>query len=174
MSPTHNEIRRSLIRLPRPLWIGLAATFLIVAAIGLGVGLPIWRQQVAIRDMERMKGIVTTTKGGPEWLRDFLGDERMKTMDDVTEVNLAMAEITDGNLRDVAEFKDLTTLNLARTSVTDAGLELGAVFSDCQPRFAASGNCLQSRRRGSHNREHRRRTIFAGRLASDGLRSPSC
>ena len=46
--PTLPELRRFSIRLPRPLWIGLAAIVLVVVAVGLRVGVPIYRQQVAL------------------------------------------------------------------------------------------------------------------------------
>src|SRR5258708_4395822 len=70
--------RRFSIRLPRPLWIGLATAALVVIAGILRVVIPAYRQQVAIREIRRNRGEVPTERAGPEWLRDSLGDERMK------------------------------------------------------------------------------------------------
>jgi hypothetical protein len=99
-NPTISTSRRFSIRVPRPLWIGLAAVVVVVAGVGIRVGVPVYRQHMAIREIERLKGIVTTKKGGPEWLRGWVGDPRMTMLDHVTDVNLAMTEITDDGLRD--------------------------------------------------------------------------
>jgi hypothetical protein len=83
--PVIREPSRFSMRLPRPLWIGVAAVVLVVVAAGLQVGTPMYGQHVAICEIERLKGIVTTKKGGPAWLRRWLGDERMRMLDDVTQ-----------------------------------------------------------------------------------------
>lgn len=64
--PTTPESRRFSIRLPRPLWIGLATVVLVVVTIGLQFGVPIYRRHVAIREIERLGGKFETSKGGPE------------------------------------------------------------------------------------------------------------
>ncbi len=52
--------RRFSIRLPRPLWIGLAAAVLVVGALGLGFGVRIWRQYATVQAIERLGGAVGT------------------------------------------------------------------------------------------------------------------
>jgi internalin A len=118
-------VRRFLVtlRLPHWKWLLYVAIPFVLAAVALPFAIPVYQKHVAIREIERLKGIVTTTKGGPEWLREWLGDEQGRMFDDVTGVNLAMTEITDDGLRHVAVFKTLVNLNLARTKVTDAGIE---------------------------------------------------
>ena len=47
-----SEPRGPALRLPRPLWFGLAALVLVIAALGIRIGVPIYRQQAAIREIE--------------------------------------------------------------------------------------------------------------------------
>ena len=58
------EPRRIVFRVPRPLWIGLATVVLVVAGLGLRFYMPIYRQQVAIREIKRVGG---QTEMGPGW-----------------------------------------------------------------------------------------------------------
>ena len=118
-----SEHKTMTLRLPHWKWFLFVTIPLVVVAVIMPFALPIYGQHVAIREIERLKGIVTTEKGGPEWLRAWLGDETMRVWDDVTEVNLAMTDISDDGLRHVAAFKNLARLNLSRTKVTDAGIE---------------------------------------------------
>jgi hypothetical protein len=66
--PISVDPRRVSIPLPRPLWIGLVAVVLAVVATGLQFGLPIYRQQAAIREIERAGGRVHVVPRGPAWL----------------------------------------------------------------------------------------------------------
>lgn len=137
---------RYSIPLPRPFWIGLAAAVLLVAAVALRIGAPIYQEQAAIREIERLGGTVFVEKGGPVWLRNRLGDERMTWFEHVNSVqlygiratdgacvhlarfshlqHLALdgAEITDGGLVSLAGLTNLTTLSLGNTRITDSGL----------------------------------------------------
>src|SRR5436190_1089315 len=99
--------RRFSIRLPRPLWIGVAAGVLIAATIGLRVGLPICKQRAAIQEIQRLGGRVVARPRGPEWLRSRAGEERMKIICDVTEVWLSKKHATDATL---TRLKGLTHL----------------------------------------------------------------
>ena len=110
--------------MPRPLWIGLAAAMLVLAAVSLHVGVPIYRQRVAIREIERVKGEVLLTRPrGPEWLRGLLGDRwKRLLLDEVVSVNLADSEVTDSTLVHLKELPGLEHLWLNRTGVSDAGL----------------------------------------------------
>src|SRR5688572_3307689 len=89
---------RRFIRLPRPLWIFLATVVVIVAAVGLRIGLPIYHQHLAIREIERLGGTVELTEGGPRWLRDRVGDQWMTPFDDVEGVILSGTQVTDAEL----------------------------------------------------------------------------
>jgi hypothetical protein len=121
--PTIAEPRRFSIWLPRPLWIGLASIVLVVVAVGLQFGLPIYRQQMAIRAIERVGGRIDGVKlRGPDWLRKRLGDERMKLFNEVTAVDLYRSRATDVTLSEIRGLSGMQRLNLVNANVTDAGL----------------------------------------------------
>src|SRR5437879_6523126 len=102
--PTPAEPRRFSIRLPRPMWIGLATVLLIGAAIFVRVGLPIYRQHLAIREIERLGGYVETRPRGPEWLRDWVGNERFRLCEDVdlVRVDRPTVAVTEATLAHVS------------------------------------------------------------------------
>ena len=117
--------RRIVVRLPRPLWIGLAAVAVIVLAVGLRVGLPIYRQQVAVGEIERLGGWVFTAPRTPEWLYDLLYRMNQglgERSDVVISVCLDHREATDGTLYYLGSLSELKELRLNGTQVTDAGL----------------------------------------------------
>jgi hypothetical protein len=121
--PIAIERRRFSIRLPRPLWIGLATVVLVVFAAGLKIGTTIYRQHVAFREIERVGGSVSTDPRGPEWLRDRVGDEWMKlTGDVVIGAHLEHTHLTDATLRDIRWLTELQGLCLYCTRVNDADL----------------------------------------------------
>src|SRR5262245_2417071 len=86
-NPLSIQPRRFSIRLPRPLWIGSVAGVLVVVAVGLPIGVPVYRQYVAIREIEEVGGRVETYARGPKWLRRQFGDcQWMKPFDEVVSV----------------------------------------------------------------------------------------
>src|SRR4029077_4291738 len=95
---------------------------LVVVVVGLQFGLPVYRQHVANRDIERLGGTVETRPGGPKWLRYGVGNEPMKLFDQVIAVNLANRHVTDAILIDIGRLTSLQKLRLANTPVTDQGL----------------------------------------------------
>ena len=104
------------------LWIGLAAVVLVVVAVGLQVGLPIYRQQVAIREIKRLGGYMNTRERGPAWVQRLMGDERMDLLDEVVYVALDEKDVNDETLRHLSCLTGLEGLALTGTRVTDAGL----------------------------------------------------
>src|SRR5207247_2114243 len=96
---------------------------LVVAGAALRFGIPVYRQQQAIREIEALGGNVTIIEGGPDWLRVQVGDEWMKVLDDVVSVQLDSSRITDAGLVHLMSLTKLETLDLDNTQVTDAGLE---------------------------------------------------
>jgi hypothetical protein len=48
MSPTPPKPGHHSIRLPRPLWIGVATGVLVIVALSLRFGIPTYRQRAAI------------------------------------------------------------------------------------------------------------------------------
>ena len=111
-----------MIRLPRPLWIGLAACVLVIVAIGVQVGVPIYRQESAIREIERLGGTVQLRPRGPQWLRDRIGDRAQRLCGEIAGVYLRDCPATDETLRTVCRLPGLKGLSLSNTNVTDAGL----------------------------------------------------
>jgi hypothetical protein len=96
--PTAAQERRLAICLPRPLWIGLAALVLVLVGGGLRIGVPIWQQQAAIREIERLGGWVGTEDGGPDWLRRVVGRDWMKPFDTVTSADLSDSRLAPRDL----------------------------------------------------------------------------
>src|SRR5260370_42201108 len=105
--PIPPEPRRFSIRIPQPLWIGLVTAVLVVVAAGLQVIIPVWRQQRAIREIRRLGGRIVIEKGGPEWLRERVGDEHMKYFDRVVKADLTVKSVDDSTLRQVAALDNL-------------------------------------------------------------------
>jgi hypothetical protein len=121
-APSPSEPSRFAIRLPRPLWIGVATVVVVVVGLGLRFGLPIYRQHLAIQEIERAGGGVGVEERGPEWLRARLGDERMATFGEVTAVYLAGSQATDATLAHLKLLASVEFLTLDNTHVTDAGM----------------------------------------------------
>jgi hypothetical protein len=95
---------------------------LIVGAVGLRVGMPIFRQHLAIREIERIGGHVDTDARGPTWLRGLVGMEGMKRFDIVTSVDLANTAATDATLSHLACLSELRDIRLTKTQISDVGL----------------------------------------------------
>src|SRR5438874_2664031 len=95
---------RVSIWLPRPLWIGVATIALVIVAVGLRIGMPIYRQQVVIQEIEQLGGKIESRHAGPQWLRDRLGYERAELLDEVFSVSLSDTRATDAT---VARLNDL-------------------------------------------------------------------
>ena len=120
--PVTPDPRCFSIRLPRPLWIGFTAAVLTLVALGLRIGVPIYQQQVAIREIERLGGDIETRQGGPLWLRNRVGDKRRRLFDEVTRVNLMGSDVTDSALASLKMLPHLEQLRLAGRHVTDREL----------------------------------------------------
>jgi hypothetical protein len=125
--PAANSItpdsRRSWIRLPRPLWIGLTASLLVLAAVGLHIGVPIYRQHIAIQAVERLGGQVSSLPRGPNWLRGWLVYPRWRMFHDVVGVRLDDTPADDATLARVECLSNLQELSLVNTRVTEDGLD---------------------------------------------------
>jgi len=122
MSDTPSEPHRLSIALPRPLWLGLATLALIVTALVVQIGVPIYRQEAALREIKRVGGHVGTLPGSPQWLRKKVGDERMRLFEKVTEVDLSGTHVTDTELVFLNGLPHIKHLRLNYTDITDTGL----------------------------------------------------
>ncbi len=119
------KFRGISVRLPRPLWIGLVTVVLVVVAGGLRIGVPIYQQQVAEQEVERLGGWAFKGPREPEWLwsRLFEIDQEWgERTDVVVSVCLRGLAATDDTLDHIGWLSDLKELELVGTHVTDAGL----------------------------------------------------
>src|SRR5262245_4404911 len=116
------ESSRFAVRVPHPLWFVAATIAVIVLALGVLVGVPIYRTHVAIQAIEEAGGLIGSRPRGPEWLRERLGNDSMKWFDEVTTVNLNKTDCTDDTVRYVSALTSLQDLRLDNTRVSDAGL----------------------------------------------------
>lgn len=101
----------------------VATVVLVVVAIALPVGVPIWRQQVLLHEIERLGGLYYTSPRGPDWLRQWIGEEQMAALDDVVRVELDYShDLADADLVPLQQLRKLEQLSLLDTRITDAGL----------------------------------------------------
>jgi hypothetical protein len=109
-------------RMRRWVWFYLAAAVILAVSFGVHYGLPVYRQQQVLDEVARLQGWAGAREGGPKWLREKLGNERMKGFDEIRAVNLDGKEVTDSTLSRLAEIRSLRWLSVNRTQITDAGL----------------------------------------------------
>src|SRR5215471_21359642 len=120
--PATPEPRPSSIWLPRPLWIGLAALMLLIVAAGLGLGVPILRQQLALQEIQNLGGLREVRYAGPRWLQQLLGHEMSSILDVVTVVRLGGTDTGDNDIRFLSGLGTVEHVVLFHTRVTDAAL----------------------------------------------------
>ena len=108
----------------RFLFLCLLACFLVtLLVVGLTVWVPYQRTQSVIREFERIGCEVVTEHGGPEWLREWIGNKRMKMFNKVVSLKLSRGPVSDADLEHLKRLTNLRYLTLGETQVTDAGLE---------------------------------------------------
>ena len=100
----------------------MGLSVVVIAAVAVPPAIPLYRQYVAIREIERLDGWIGAREGGPKWLRDWIGDEPMKAFDRVQAVRLGGTKIDDEGLSRLAALGSLKWLSLDKTGVTDKGL----------------------------------------------------
>ena len=93
-------------RIPHPIWFAVAALLMMVLWVNLSVWLPYHREQVAIREIERLGGIVDTfwdgpewMQDGPEWLQEIVDDGWLSWFDRVYGVTLTGTTVSDEGLK---------------------------------------------------------------------------
>jgi hypothetical protein len=105
--PTTLAPRRFSLRLPRLLWIGLLTAALVVVAVGLGIGMPVYRQHVAWVELERLgAGIGHQQSVTSNFLRR-VGYSYAEEFNDIVEVDFSHAEPDDDALRVVTGLSHL-------------------------------------------------------------------
>src|SRR5690606_16899305 len=124
--------------------LGLLVVVLVVILVTAG-GLFAWkaqRQLSLFQEIDAAGGGVATEPIGPDWLREWVGPERLRAIErpldlhlpnaellgriedgsQVTGINLQSAAVTGDGLKHLAEFSNLEWLILESTKITDQGL----------------------------------------------------
>ncbi|MBI3859561.1 MAG: hypothetical protein HY296_04900 [Thaumarchaeota archaeon] len=126
IDPTTGKPPRRRRWIPLSLRIFLALLGLLAVASFVWIGVPAYRQGVAIREIERLGGTVVRSDVGRAWLRDWLGNERMKMFDEVTFVGFTDGrQATDEALRHLPAFAHLRQLDIADSDnapITEHGI----------------------------------------------------
>ncbi|HEV7404659.1 MAG TPA: hypothetical protein VGO11_17085 [Chthoniobacteraceae bacterium] len=105
-----------------------------------------WRARVldVIAKTNEAKGSLTIAEGGPDWLRELLGDDAMHAFDRLTGISLydggnphdkaykRNESLNDDWLANVADLPDLVSLDLANTSVKGPGLKVVATLKNLE------------------------------------------
>jgi hypothetical protein len=116
----------------------------LLVVLGAWGGGQLYRQKVAIREIKRAGGHIYFEPVGPQWLREFVGEERMAIIDEVDYVHFRPDEATfrrrfsgiycgrtpyttgptidDRSLACLSGISTLRRLDLRWTNVTDAGM----------------------------------------------------
>jgi Leucine-rich repeat (LRR) protein len=122
VDPDITDSRRFFVLLPQPPWSRLLAVVLVIFSVGTRIGLPLYRQAIAIREVERLGGTASIRPWGPEWLRKRFGNSWTKLAGEVVSVDLQVKPASDGTLHHVRCLSGLEALTLNGTQITDAGL----------------------------------------------------
>ena len=117
------------------LWILLAAILIpAIAAVGAVGFSPTWqahwRKCAVLRKIHEHSGLVRVERSGPDWIRPLGGYYRdgdvnspIGVYDQVVEVRLTDAGVSDDLLAALPEFEELRILNLSQNEITGAGLK---------------------------------------------------
>ena len=106
-----------------PLSLKMLVSIIGILSIGAGrEAMRIIRQEAALREIERLQGTVILNQGGPGWLWNLVGHQRMTPFDEVCVIQLWHKRATDDTLRQIGHLTSLRELQLDGTQVTDAGL----------------------------------------------------
>jgi hypothetical protein len=120
--PAMPKPHRFSIRTPAAAWIVLATVVLAVVAAGLHIGVPIWRQQVAIREIERLGGQIEVRNDGALWLQELMGPKDAQIFNVITRVRLGGTDFGDCDMGVLSGLATVERLVLYNTRVTDSGL----------------------------------------------------
>jgi len=107
-------------------WTALLALLLLIVGLPLSYWMPYQRQRWALQALEvaGAKVVVNFGPGGPDWLRNLIGDEAMQVFDEPKRILIvgAAPRFGDEGLRHLAGLANVRTLVLSGTQVSDDGL----------------------------------------------------
>lgn len=119
-----SDTTQTQIRAPHLRYWLWPAVVLILTAIALSVWIPYYREQQLAAKIESWGGVVETYPR-PDWLRDFVGEERLgriKVLNRVTRVQLSETSVSDAEIVQLTELTNIEALYLDDTRMTDEGL----------------------------------------------------
>ena len=87
-----------------------------------------WRKCDVIRQIHERSGLVRVERAGPDWIRPLggyyrAGDSPIGVYDQIVEVRLIDAKVTDEFVASLARFEELRILNLSQNEITGAGIQ---------------------------------------------------
>ena len=112
-----SEDKPKRFKIPHPGVLLAVGLVLVVIAVGLRVWVPYHREQLVVREIERIGGMVGYYYP-PEWLLDWANDEWMKSFDGVYTVGLASKSIRESDLKRLGDLMNLRVLDLAAVEVS--------------------------------------------------------
>jgi hypothetical protein len=118
-----SESSQGSIRRPHWRWCLLWTVLLVFIGTVLRIGVPICRQQAAIREIELLGGKVEMRRNTTDWLRRLLGDDWGRCLDDVAVVSFFGCQIADDDLHGLNRLTRIERLWLGGNGITNAGLE---------------------------------------------------
>src|SRR5262249_18417881 len=101
----------------------LAAILLMVVALGLTFGVPLYRQQTIVNRVELLRGKVERRYPGRGWLARSFGNAGIELLGDVVAVDLTGSNVGDADLALLNNLPHLELLTLTDTKITDHGLD---------------------------------------------------
>src|SRR5262245_11531899 len=112
------------IRLPRPLWIALATGMLVVTAVGVRVGMPIYQRHAAIRTLEQHGAYIEMVDATPDWVRHWAGRELSVIFGEPYSVFVIdeNPRFDDDAMSVLPTLTELIEFGAEGTAVTDAGI----------------------------------------------------
>ena len=122
---TADKPPRSKRLIPVSLMMFVALLVLLLVATLMSFWLPYYREQKVIQKIRDLGGKVEMETGGPEWLRQFVGNEELQNFEvfkRVFLVNLDDTPISNAGLATLCGLANPRILYLRGTDVSDAGV----------------------------------------------------
>jgi hypothetical protein len=121
LDPSNRRRRNSYLGRALPV-----ALVLVLVAVGSVFGVPAYRQQALIREIEAGGGWVETRFTGPDWLQglipDAVGGDGLTGFERFFIVIAGEEPFTDATLKRLGRHRSLVGLTLGKAQITDAGL----------------------------------------------------
>ena len=98
--------------------------FVVLSTWAAWKGVRIDERQTAIREIKRLGGLIVPQDGGPDWLRQLVGDSWMVPLDTIEKIYLDDSMLDDDGLARLKVFTELKVLSVYDTRVSEAGIKV--------------------------------------------------